>query len=1263
MNNSILTPRKSLNKAFLRLKPIRRDIEKFKKNFSNLLERINDSESEEFNKNLIADFLKNTYYSPDHFINTKGRNDLVIHKGKEATDSVGVIIEAKKPTNRTEMLKVDNLNTKAFHELILYFMRERINENNHDITHLIATNINEWFIFDEEIFDSYFAKNQGFVNQFQAFQNRELEGTKTEYFYQEIAAPWVEKIKDNLQFTYFDIRDYQQYLKGENKEEDKALIALFKILSPEHLLQLPFANDSNKLDTEFYTELLYIIGLTEVQQKGKKIIARNSQKDRLSGSLIENTINKLVSLSKFSPLKWGKKYEDKLFEVALELVITWLNRILFLKLLEAQLINYQNKYEKGNYNYAFLHKSKIHNYHELNELFFEILAKKKELRNEDLRRIFEYIPYLNSSLFEPTELEKTTVFIKDIAEENLPIFSTTVLKDKEGKKRTGKLNSLIYLFEFLDSYDFSSEGSETIQEDNKTLINAAVLGLIFEKINGYKDGSFFTPGYITMSMCRETLRRAVVKKFNEVKGWNCQNFEQLYNYIKVPEYGEADKIINTIKICDPAVGSGHFLVSALNEIIAIKSELNILLDENGKALRGYDIQVVNDELIITDENGTFFEYQIEGKESNRVQKTLFHEKQRIIENCLFGVDISPNSVQICRLRLWIELLKNAYYKAETNYQDLETLSNLDINIKCGNSLISRFDLNSSLKGVLSKKKFTIETYRNAVKIYQNALNKQEKQAMVNLIKEIKDNFTTEIYHTDPQFKKLLKKEGELENLLHQTELFEPTKKEQKEKEKQQKSLEKDIEILRLKIEELKSDKIYEKAFEWRFEFPEVLNNEGDFVGFDVIIGNPPYIRQEEIKELKPFLQENYTCYTGVADLFVYFYELGLKLLKNTGHFAYICSNKYFRSNYGEKLRHFLTENTTIHTLIDFGDYPVFDEAIAYPSIIVMSKNQPNQNHIKAMSWDQSTEANIKDFPEIFKNNYISIDQTLLKPEGWQLESPQILALLDKLKNSGIPLGEYVEGKFYYGIKTGFNEAFVINKETRDQLINEHPSSAEILKPLIRGRDVKRWTINFADQYLIKIESSENKKHPWSDKPKEEAEQIFANTYPAIYNRFNNYREKLIKRTDQGKYFWELRSCAYWQRFNSSLIVWGNLATKPQFSCTKKGYYLSAPANLIVSENDQYLVAILNSKICQYLISQSAATRQGGFFEFQSIHVSQIPIPKVTEKEKKAIEKLVQKCIEAKGIGVEKWEAELDEKVALLYGLTPEEMAIIQEKIK
>ncbi|MFW6310508.1 MAG: DUF7149 domain-containing protein, partial [Prolixibacteraceae bacterium] len=897
MEIRILKPRKALNKAFLKVKPNRTEIECFKTSLTRLLNSINDNESEEFHKNLVSDFLKDTYYKQNHFINTKGRNDLVIHNGDKAASTVGVIIEAKKPTNKAEMITTQKLNAKAFQELVLYYLRERITQKNLEVKHLVITNINEWFIFDGMLFDRLFAQNKNLVKHFTDFEGGRLAGTKTDFFYKQIAEPFIAEIKNDIEFTYFDIREYEKSLRNDNKTDDNKLIALFKLLSPEHLLKLPFANDSNSLDKRFYGELLHVIGLTETKAGSRKLIERNKEGQRNTGSFLENAIIQLDSLDKISrlenPNRFGKNVQERLFNVGLELSITWINRILFLKLLEAQLITYH----RGDKSYEFLNFRKIQNFDALNKLFFQVLAKQHSERTEQVKKAFEKIPYLNSSLFEPSEVEHQTLFISNLEDDyKIPIYSASVLKDDKGKKRTGELSTLQYLFEFLSAYDFAGEGSEDIQEDNKTLINASVLGLIFEKINGYKDGSFFTPGFITMYMCRETIRKAVIQKFNETNGWNCTDLNTLYD--KIEDRSEANKIINNLKICDPAVGSGHFLVSALNEMIAIKSDLRILQDRDGRRLKEYHFEVVNDELIVTDEDGELFEYNPANKESQRIQETLFHEKQAIIENCLFGVDINPNSVKICRLRLWIELLKNAYYKNET---ELETLPNIDINIKCGNSLISRFALDADLKQALRKSasKWSIDSYRLAVDTYRNAQNKEQKREMIRLINEIKSDFRSEISQNDPKVKKYKKLSAELFQMNNQGRLFEMTKKEKALWNKKVSKLAAETRKLDAEIEKIKNNKIYENAFEWRFEFPEVLNDDGDFVGFDVVIGNPPYFSMSKLKEQADyFSRAGFETYSKGADIYCLFYELGGRILKNEGFLTYITSNSWLRSIYG-----------------------------------------------------------------------------------------------------------------------------------------------------------------------------------------------------------------------------------------------------------------------------------------------------------------------------------------------------------------------------
>ncbi len=1246
-----LKPKKAINKAFAKVKPGRAEIDLFKSNLIMLLDGISDSESEEFHKNLISDFLKETYYKQHHSINTKGRNDLVIHNGHNATSTVGVIIEVKKPTNKTEMLTNTRINVKALQELVLYYLRERITLKNLAIKHLIATNINEWFIFDATLFDRLFAQNKSLVNQFNDFEEGRLSDTKTDFFYKHIAEPFIDSITAEIEFTYFNINDYQKPLRNTNKADDNTLIALFKLLSPEHLLKLPFANDSNSLDKRFYSELLHIMGLSEIKEGGRKIIDRNKEGERHTGTIIEDTIIQLDSMDKLSRLSrpnlYGNNQYERLFNTALELSITWINRILFLKLLEAQLI----RYHKGDKSYSFLNRTKIKDYDDLNRLFFQVLARKYDERNADIKILFEKVPYLNSSLFEPTDIEQETLFISNLKDDKtIPYHSQTVLKDSQGRKRSGHLTTLHYLLEFLDAYDFGAEGAEAIQEDNKTLINASVLGLIFEKINGYKDGSFFTPGYITMYMCRETIRRSVIDKFNATKGWNCTTLADVYD--KIEDRNEANTIVNSIKICDLAVGSGHFLVSALNEMIAIKNDLKILQDRDGKRLKEYHVEVENDELIITDEDGELFEYKPTNQESQRIQETLFHEKQTIIENCLFGVDINPNSVKICRLRLWIELLKNAYYK---NTTELETLPNIDINIKCGNSLVSRYAMDADLKQALKRSKWTIDSYRLAISTYRTTNNKSVKREMEHLILKIKQDFTSEIRKNDPLKTRLDKLANELYNKFTGNFLFEAhqqygeTNKEMdKRRKNEREKLEKEISEISTKIDEIKGNRIFENAFEWRFEFPEVLDDNGNFVGFDVVLGNPPYIRQEELGELKRYLQPNYKVFSSGGDIFSYFYELGHRVIKDKGYLAFI-NNTFDKTSAGKSLREFTSNNFSFKKYIDMTDVVVFDEATTYPVILIAQKTVKKQpfQYLKYSKTNFNNKRLLYD-----DSKFTNVSQESLNNNAWNFINSAEQNILTKIQSHKSILEKY--GRCYRGILTGLNEAFITDKQL---------GSYTVLKHVYDGKDLKKWITPQTYKKMIVMESNSTTKR-FGKLGEEAALAKMKEASPEIFSHLEPYEEKAKNRYDKGEYWWELRNCAYYNLFEKPKIVFPNLQNTNKFALDETGAYLNAPAVFLPSD-DKALLAVLNSKVAWYFLKSICVIRSGGYIEVKPQYFEQIPIPEIDTATHTLLTGLTERIIAANSIDIEvdttELELQADMLVYQLYGLNEEEIKIIEAK--
>src|SRR5690606_7600264 len=300
------------------------------------------------------------------------------------------------------------------------------------------------------------------------------------------------------------------------------------------------------------------------------------------------------------------------------------------------------------------------------------------------------------------------------------------------------------------------------------------------------------------------------------------------------------------------------------------------------------------------------------------------------------------SGKICRLRLWIELLKNAYYK---NATELETLPNIDINIKCGNSLVSRFAIDADLKQALKKSKWTIDSYRIAVDTDRNAESKEQKREMERLIADIKSDFRSEISLNDPKVKKLRKLSGELFQMTQQQQLFEMSKKEKAAWNKRVAKLTQDTKKLEAEIEEIKANKIFENAFEWRFEFPEVLNDDGDFVGFDCVIGNPPYIRVQNLEHsIIDYFKSNYKSFFQKADIYLLFIEKAISLLNENSGLSIINPTLFLATYYGQGLRAFLTQDK-VSSRVYFGDLPIFKEAITYTGIFYLSKSMPENSQL------------------------------------------------------------------------------------------------------------------------------------------------------------------------------------------------------------------------------------------------------------------------------------------------------------------------------
>ncbi|BAF72267.1 DUF7149 domain-containing protein [Sulfurovum sp. NBC37-1] len=1224
-------PRKFISPLLSKKSVTAAEIEEFEEATQNYLEvlerqRIEKQSEPNIVSNALKPYFENLSYVAQSY-SQQGQSGMDLALMLEHSPSV--IIEAK-VFDSAAMITQNDINKKALHEAILYFMRERKKGNNR-LYHIIITDFYRWFVFDAKDFDKLFWQDREIKKVFESVKDSSVLGDRTEDFYRMIAEQ-ISGMKENLiddkviEAAYFDLRDARK---------PKETIALYKLLSKDTLLKAFNPNDANTLNKEFYNELLYILGLEEQKSGGKKLISR--AKKPHGASLYENIARNLKLA--------GHTQE---FEVIIRLMIVWINRILFLKLLESQLVKWN-----GDTKYRFLNRQTIDDFDRMKIFFFDILANRPHDR---AHKEFGHIPYLNSSLFEMNEIEKKYIDISSLEDNcELPYYSKTVLKDTRGKRKEGSVNMLHYLFEFLDAYDFSSEGSEELVTESKSLINASVLGLIFEKLNGYKDGSFYTPSFITMYMSKETITKAIIEKFNQLKGWNCSSLNELDD--KIEDKKEANAIIDSLSICDPAVGSGHFLVSSLNTILEIKSQLRILFDAEGKRIKDdYELSVENDELIVRDDEGEIFEYKRNSKKATRIQKMLFTEKQKIIENSLFGVDINPNSAQITRLRLWIELLKNSYYD-ESN--QLVTMPNIDINIKVGNSLISRYGLHDEID--IPNIKHAIVRYKEVVKEYKEGNFVQSKEEIRSAIEELKGMFGLTLqaqWKQTERYKKLLEsyvKEFGLNSLPRdilldaldfnldklggsQTSMFSEDQTLTKSKKVQKEKLLKQIEKASKEIDEIKKGKVYENAFEWRFEFPEVLDEEGNFVGFDVIIGNPPYIPLNKLKEID-YSQFGYRVFDKSGDILSLFFEKGITILNQYASMSLITSNSWLKTKYGEVLKDLFSASGASVQIINFEDTQIFEEATVETCIVTIDRSKPADTKTVNIRKFDAKRATVETLKEAI-TTFASSGEDNAK-------------LMQKIEERGKQLKEW-DISINYGIKTGFNKAFIIDTETRNRLIAEDPKSEALLKPMVRGRDVQKYAIEWADMWLVATLPSLN---------------LDIEEYPAIKSYLSSFGKRLDQSGEKGsrkktnnKWFETQDSIAYYEEFDKPKIVWGEISDAPKFAYDESGIYGNDKIFIMTGEHLKYLLSILNSKLSEWYFSKISVTTGQGTILWKKYKLEILPIAEC--KDQQPFIDLVDQIIEHKKQNQDTTdlEAKSNRMVYDLYGLAEEEVAVIEGKI-
>lgn len=897
----------------------------------------------------------------------------------------------------------------------------------------------------------------------------------------------------------------------------------------------------------------------------------------------------------------------------------------------------------------------------LEPLFYEALAKERDRHYYSPFKC--RIPFLNGGLFDAIgdySWEDVDLFIPD------SVFSNDTITPEEDKG-----DGILDIF---DRYNFTVCEDEPLEKE--VAVDPEMLGKVFENLldedGRHATGTYYTPRDVVHHMCRKSLLEYLTGKAPEVpradldlflrhgdaleeheatvieKGKETDTYSHKLSEPLRRQAAVLDTALKNLLVCDPAIGSGAFPLGMMAEIVRARRLLAKLTKTDGQP--GH---------------------------------TPYDFKRHAIQHTLHGVDLAPGAVEIAKLRLWLSLVVD-----EDDIHTIKPLPNLDYKIMQGDSLLETVegvrlidnlwadvtrtteDMNEPARKALQAEILTLSTGRMT----------GEKNARLKEISRKLERMNGPSMGKKDHDQRALDFDGigrhskaeELKRL--QNDFFGETSKTKKNELKRRiEDLEWEVVETALRgegkteaLKRLEADRTenIRRYFLWHLHFADVFQ-END--GFDIVIGNPPYVRQEEIKELKPALEaEGYRTFSGTADLYVYFFERAIKLLRQGGTLAFITSNKYFRAAYGEKLRGYLGENTSIKEIVDFGDAGDVFEAIAYPSIVVAVKTKPDPeaSTVRALVWQR--EARLDQVDQEVEGKYsLLLTQKSLTPEGWRFLMPSEAKLLDKLRVGGQPLGEYVKGRFYRGILTGLNEAFVVDRATRDRLIKEDPSSKELLTPFLRGRDVKRWRVDFADQYLIKIESSANVHHSWSDKSEKEAEANFANAFPAIHAHFNQFRKALIERDDQGRFFWELRPCAYWQEFEQPKIIYQEIATYQAFGWDYEGYYANNKVFILPGAN-HLLLGLLNSGLAWWFLGHVAAKLQGDAYALQAPYVEQVPVPVVNGKTKTDLEIGVTRILKFKkdnpAANVSSLEDDLNGRIYRLFGLTKDEIGFLQEHL-
>ncbi len=893
------------------------------------------------------------------------------------------------------------------------------------------------------------------------------------------------------------------------------------------------------------------------------------------------------------------------------------------------------------------------------------------LSHDEVTKYFESVPFLNGGLFEcldydvPHGKNSHKVHYVDGFSRNADrrAFIPNALFWSEDEEKLG----LIPLF---NRYNFTVE--ESTATDVQVALDPELLGKIFENLLGTynpetkesarkESGSFYTPREIVSYMVNLSISTYLQKELPDIGE---TTIESLVNGENIPslsafKINEIRNALSAIKIIDPACGSGAFPMGILNKLVELYTSLDRLSG-----------------MMDTDDEGY-----------------LYKLKKQIIEDSIFGVDIQPIAVQICKLRFFISLIceQPKTGTIENNY-GYNPLPNLETKFVAANTLIG---LQEDEKNLLDYTDKTITKYKNdLIEVRKNhfAANNvtdkmKNRRLDENLRKEIISYLQKNASKVDEQKNAQLKEKeavlkqnleslsvdlvsmgGESANLFGEIEdnslFYDRNEEKRKALKTELKIIQKEIAFEKSKVKSSETAVSLEELVKWN---PYDQNATSPFFdsdwmfgvkdGFDIVIGNPPYVQlqKDDGKLAKLYGDKGYETYAKMGDIYCLFYEKGYSLLNEKGRLCFITSNKWMRAGYGEKLREFFASKVNPKLLVDFAGVKVFESATVDTNILLFEKGK-NKGKTQSCATTTLTKdglSNLSDF--VRQESYLC---KFTSNESWVILSPIEQSIKRKIESVGVPLKDW-DISINYGIKTGFNDAFIISGAKRDEILancktdDERKRTAELIRPILRGRDIKRYSYEYADLYLIATFPA---KHYDIEK------------YPAVKDyllsfgmerleqtgkehTINGEKIKARKKTNN-KWFETQDSISYWDEFNKPKIVWGNLNLSATYTLAPAGMMINAPATMIVPASES-LLCILNSKLADYYIRNLGVTRNGGYFEYKPMFIEQLPVPQNID------EKLFKDFTEKELDNEEK----IDRKVYELYGLNTEEISFIEKVAK